>query len=111
GDFTRLGIDPRDLVVGHSTRPRIPVLVQNRIIGVSPCGGDCPLLKLLSLGIEHPNLVATKFGKPETVLRIHMAPSRTGVWGGSRKRSGFHGLVIHSRYELTVEVHAIEIVF
>src|SRR5882672_9232860 len=110
GHLIGFGIHSHDVIVRHSARPGISVLVQNRIVGIRPFSGDRPLLESLGFRIEHPDLVPTKFCKPETVLGIHVTSPRAGVGGRSREGSGFHGPGIDLCDELTVEVHAIEVV-
>src|SRR5207237_3236976 len=83
---------------------------ENRIIWIGPRSGNSPFLESFALCIEHADLVATKFSKPETVLGVHMAPSRAGVGGWSGERSHSHALGIDFRDEFAAEVHTVEVV-
>src|SRR6266702_8097100 len=63
-DLSGLGIESRNMIVAHPTRPGIGAVVENRVIGHREGRGQLPLLESLSLRIEHPDSVTAIFRKP-----------------------------------------------
>src|ERR1041384_7294866 len=76
GHLARFGIEPRDAVGPHRSRPDVAVLIRHNVIRRAPRRRELPLLNLLRLGIEPADAVRPVFGEPQTALLVETAAPR-----------------------------------
>src|ERR1051326_3006564 len=76
GHLARFGIEPRDAVGPHRSRPDVAVFVRHNVIRRAPRRRELPLLDLLRLGVEHADAVRSVFGEPQTALLVETAAPR-----------------------------------
>jgi hypothetical protein len=77
GDLARPRIEPRHSVGEHPAGPDLVVIIRHDVVGSAPRRCQLPFRNLLALGIEQADCVATIFGKPQSILGIDAAASRS----------------------------------